>query len=47
MKKQVIGVDLFAGAGGLSLGAEMAGITVKYAIEIVPLLQKPTRLIIR
>lgn len=36
MKKQVIGVDLFAGAGGLSLGAEMAGITVKYAIEIDP-----------
>ena len=34
MEKQIIGVDLFSGAGGLSLGAEMAGITVKYAIEI-------------
>lgn len=29
----LIGVDLFAGAGGLSLGAEMAGISVKIAIE--------------
>ena len=28
-----IGVDIFSGAGGLSLGAEMAGISVKYAIE--------------
>lgn len=26
-------MDLFAGAGGLSLGAEMAGINVQYAIE--------------
>ena len=33
MKKQVIGIDLFSGAGGMSLGAELAGITVKYAIE--------------
>ena len=29
----LIGIDLFAGAGGLSLGAEMAGISVKVAIE--------------
>ena len=31
--KEYRGIDLFAGAGGLSVGAEMAGITVKYAIE--------------
>lgn len=36
MEEQIIGVDLFSGAGGLSLGAEMAGIKVKYAIEIDP-----------
>lgn len=29
-----IGIDIFSGAGGLSLGAEMAGINVRYAIEI-------------
>lgn len=29
----VVGVDLFAGAGGLSLGAEMAGIDVQIAVE--------------
>lgn len=29
-----IGIDIFSGAGGLSLGAEWAGITVRYAIEI-------------
>jgi DNA (cytosine-5)-methyltransferase 1 len=28
-----IGIDIFSGAGGMSLGAELAGITVKYAIE--------------
>jgi DNA (cytosine-5)-methyltransferase 1 len=32
----MIGIDLFAGAGGLSLGACMAGIRVKYAIERDP-----------
>ena len=29
-----IGIDIFSGAGGLSLGASMAGIKVRYAIEI-------------
>lgn len=28
------GIDIFSGAGGLSLGAEMAGISIKCAIEI-------------
>jgi DNA (cytosine-5)-methyltransferase 1 len=27
-------IDLFCGAGGMSIGAEMAGISVKYAIEL-------------
>ena len=31
-----IGIDIFSGAGGLSLGASMAGIKVRYAIEINP-----------
>jgi DNA (cytosine-5)-methyltransferase 1 len=31
--KEIIGVDLFAGAGGLSLGATMAGVDVRLAIE--------------
>ena len=30
----MIGIELFSGAGGLSLGARLAGISVKYAIEI-------------
>lgn len=30
----MIGIDLFAGAGGMSLGAEMAGIVTKVAVEI-------------
>jgi len=30
----MIGVELFAGAGGMSLGAEMAGIEIKLGIEI-------------
>lgn len=33
MKKELIGIDLFSGAGGLSLGAEMAGVCVKIAVE--------------
>ena len=33
MRKKLIGIDLFSGAGGLSLGAEMAGIEVKVAVE--------------
>lgn len=32
-KTELLGIDIFAGAGGLSLGAEMAGITMRYAIE--------------
>lgn len=27
-------IDLFSGAGGMSIGAEMAGISVKYAVEL-------------
>lgn len=30
------GIDIFSGAGGLSLGAEMAGIEINHAIEIDP-----------
>ncbi len=30
------GIDIFSGAGGLSLGAEMAGIVINHAIEIDP-----------
>lgn len=32
-KDNMIGIDLFSGAGGLSLGAEMAGIDVTIAVE--------------
>lgn len=32
--KSRIGIDIFSGAGGLSLGAEMAGISVRYGVEI-------------
>ncbi|MFP5514662.1 MAG: DNA cytosine methyltransferase [Alphaproteobacteria bacterium] len=30
----MIGIDLFAGAGGMSLGAEMAGVVTKIAVEV-------------
>jgi DNA (cytosine-5)-methyltransferase 1 len=30
----MIGIDLFSGAGGMSLGAEWAGVTVKLAVEL-------------
>jgi DNA (cytosine-5)-methyltransferase 1 len=30
------GIDIFSGAGGLSLGAEMAGIKMLYAVEVNP-----------
>jgi DNA (cytosine-5)-methyltransferase 1 len=30
----MIGIDLFAGAGGMSLGASMAGIAVEFAVEM-------------
>src|SRR6187402_3457702 len=32
----MLGVDLFAGAGGMSLGAEAAGVRVAYAVEADP-----------
>lgn len=32
----MIGIELFAGAGGMSLGATMAGVKVKIAVEIKP-----------
>jgi DNA (cytosine-5)-methyltransferase 1 len=32
-KIEKIGVDIFSGAGGLSLGAENAGISISLAIE--------------
>lgn len=34
MSCNFIGVDLFAGAGGMSLGASMAGVDVRLAVEI-------------
>lgn len=36
MKHILHGIDIFSGAGGLSLGAEMAGISITTAIEINP-----------
>src|ERR1017187_1809754 len=33
---QMVGIDLFAGAGGMSLGAEMSGVKVIKAIEANP-----------
>ena len=34
LPEEAIGVDIFSGAGGLSLGARESGINVKYAVEI-------------
>ncbi len=31
--RRLTGMDLFSGAGGLSLGAQMAGIDILYAVE--------------
>mgnify|MGYP001008623810 CR=1 FL=1 len=33
-KKKFIGIDLFAGAGGMSVGAQMAGVDISVAVEI-------------
>jgi DNA (cytosine-5)-methyltransferase 1 len=32
--KEIVGIDLFAGAGGMSLGARLAGINVLLAVEL-------------
>ena len=32
--RELIGIDIFAGAGGLSLGAKLSGITMRYAVEL-------------
>ncbi|HEV3341846.1 MAG TPA: DNA cytosine methyltransferase [Pirellulales bacterium] len=34
--RNLVGIDLFAGAGGMSLGARQAGVTVALAVEIDP-----------
>ena len=36
MQQQMVGIDLFSGAGGMSLGAVQAGIQVKMAVESEP-----------
>ncbi|MBI2825944.1 MAG: DNA cytosine methyltransferase [Planctomycetia bacterium] len=33
MGSQIVGIDLFAGAGGMSLGARLAGVHVRLAVE--------------
>lgn len=35
-KKEIVGLDVFSGAGGMSLGAKMAGVDVQLAIEKDP-----------
>ncbi|WP_141673370.1 DNA cytosine methyltransferase, partial [Allomuricauda sp. CP2A] len=32
-KNDFVGCDIFSGAGGMSLGAEMAGINISFAVE--------------
>jgi DNA (cytosine-5)-methyltransferase 1 len=36
MKRKLTAIDLFCGAGGLSLGAQMVGFSIEYAIEMDP-----------
>ncbi len=35
-ESKIVGIDLFAGAGGMSLGAKLAGVNVKFAVEANP-----------